>query len=97
MLKIIKVTGTSLSPEYKDGDFVVIATSPLFLRQLKTGDVIVFRHAAYGTLIKKIGRILPESGEYYVVGTNESSLDSRRLGPIAHTKVTGKVIWHIKK
>jgi len=97
MLKVLKVIGTSLSPEFQDGDFVVIATSPLFLRQLKAGDVIVFQHTAYGTLIKKIGHTLTEKREYYVVGANDNSLDSRRLGPISHTKVTGKVIWHIKK
>ncbi len=82
-------------PEYQDGDFVVIAAAPVFLRRLKAGDVVVFGHESYGTLIKKIERVA-EDGNLIVSGTRADSLDSRRLGPIALDKVRGKVIWHIR-
>ncbi len=96
MFRILKITGDSMSPEFVDGDFVVIATIPVFLRRLKAGDVIVFRHAGYGTLIKKVERVA-EGGDLIVAGTQADSLDSRRLGPISPDKVRGKVIWRIHK
>lgn len=96
MLKILKISGNSMSPRFKDGDFVVVGAASLFLSHLKAGDVIVFRHGGYGTLVKKIERVA-EGGELIVTGTQADSLDSRRLGPISAEKVLGKVIWHIRK
>jgi phage repressor protein C with HTH and peptisase S24 domain len=95
MIRVIQVTGDSLSPEFKEGDYVVVTTIPFFLRRLKAGDTIVFQHHSYGTLIKKVLRLVPQSGEVYVIGSQDNSLDSRRLGPIPQDAVRGKVIWHI--
>ena len=95
MLRILKVSGNSMSPEYKEGDFVVIATSPFFLHRLKIGDTIVFHHGGYGTLIKRIERF-NESGNLIVVGSQPTSLDSGRLGPISLAAVRGKVVLHIQ-
>jgi signal peptidase I len=97
MFRIIKVIGESLSPEFKEGDYVVVTTIPFFLRRLKEGDVIIFQHSGFGTLIKQVLRLAPQNGEIYVIGTQENSLDSRRLGPISQDAVQGKVIWHIPK
>ncbi|MDI6770588.1 MAG: S24 family peptidase [Anaerolineales bacterium] len=97
MLRLLKVTGDSLSPLYKEGDYVVIATLPFFLRRLRQGDIIVFHHGLYGTLIKIVDRLSPESDEIYIVGASENSLDSRRLGAINRQAIKGKVIWHIAK
>lgn len=94
MFQILRVTGESLSPDYRDGDFVVLATSPR-LYHIKPGDVIVFEHAAYGTLIKRVTHALP--GDVYVTGTHKHSLDSRKLGAIERKSITGKVLWHIRK
>ena len=55
MIKLIKVTGQSLSPEYREGDYVMIVTVPFFV--FKPGNTVVFEHPAYGTLIKKILRL----------------------------------------
>lgn len=82
-------------PEYQEGDFVVITRSPFLFRQLSRGDVILFNHDNFGTLIKKIEDILP-GGEYFVRGTQENSLDSRKLGYVPRSAVKGKVIWHIR-
>ena len=93
MLRILKVTGNSMSPDYQEGDYVVIATGSFFLRRLKAGDIVVFQHGGYGTLIKKLDRFA-ENGDLIVSGTQADSLDSRRLGPITLKSVRGKVIWH---
>jgi signal peptidase I len=97
MFRLLKVTGDSLSPLYKEGDFVVITTLPFFLRRLRQGDIIVFQHGLYGTLIKIVDRVLPEEDAVYVIGTSEESLDSRRLGPISRGALKGRVLWHIAR
>jgi nickel-type superoxide dismutase maturation protease len=93
MIKLIKVTGQSLLPEYQEGDFVMIITVPFFV--FKTGNTVVFEHPAYGTLIKKILRIGPEG--LFVTGTHPHSVDSRQFGSIDRRSVLGKVVWHIRK
>jgi signal peptidase I len=97
MFRLLKVTGDSLSPLYKEGDFVVITTLPFFLRRLRQGDIIVFQHGLYGTLIKIVDRVLPEEDAVYIIGTSEESLDSRRLGPISRAAIRGRIIWHIAR
>ncbi|MBU2611842.1 MAG: S26 family signal peptidase [Chloroflexi bacterium] len=97
MFRLLKVTGDSLSPLYKEGDFVVITTLPFFLRRLRQGDIIVFQHGLYGTLIKIVERVLPEEEAVYVIGASEDSLDSRRLGPISRQAIMGRVIMRIAK
>lgn len=85
-----------MAPEFKEGDFVVINEIPYFLNRLSKGDVIIFNHKDYGTLIKKIDSILP-GGDLYIKGTHENSLDSNKLGYIPVSAIKGKVIWHIRK
>jgi nickel-type superoxide dismutase maturation protease len=97
MIQIMKVTGESLSPSIRQGDFVfVIGTRSLF-QKLKTGDVVVLRHPVYGKLIKRIENILPDGEELFVVGTHPESTDSRTFGPIPRRWVVGKVVIHIAR
>lgn len=80
-------------PVYQEGDFVVLATSSFLFGRLKSGDIVVFTHHIYGTMIKKVLSI--DSDLINVGGTNIHSLDSRKLGPIDRHMLLGKVIWHI--
>jgi nickel-type superoxide dismutase maturation protease len=97
MLRVIKVTGDSLSPEYREGDYVVVATIPFFLNRIQVGDVIVFRQPTYGTLIKKVAQVERDGDQIFVVGAHPNSVDSRQFGPIARQALIGRVIWHIPK
>jgi len=97
MLRIHKVTGDSMSPDFQDGDFVVLTRIPILLNRLKIGDIIIFDHKLYGTLIKRIASFDPETAEAYVEGTRPDSLDSRRLGTIRRSAIRGKVIAHFSK
>jgi len=97
MLKVLKVSGNSLSPTYQEGDFVMVSTVPLLFGALKRGDIVVFRHEVYGTMIKIVEAVAPGGEEFSVVGTRPDSVDSRRFGLISRQDVVGKVIWHIKK
>lgn len=103
MIKIIKVTGNSLSPEFREGDFVVLATkawrflrSPFFF-SLKPGDVLVFRHEEHGTMIKKFDHYEDNGDKLFVIGTHHHSVDSSQFGPIEKEALIGKVLWHISK
>jgi len=95
MLRILKVTGSSLHPEFQDGDFVLLGTCAGTLSRVRPGDVVVFHNAEYGTLIKRITHI--EENDVHVRGTQIDSVDSRRLGPIPRPDLRGKVLWHIRK
>ncbi len=97
MLKLLKVSENSLSPVYQEGDYVVVSIVPLLFGAPRRGDIIVFRHAVYGTLIKMVEAVSPGGEEFSVVGMRAESVDSRRFGPISRRNVVGKVIWHIKK
>ena len=97
MIRVLKVTGNSMLPNYQEGDFVVLVTLPFFLKRLKVGDTIVFQHKLYGTLIKRIAAFDPETAEAYVEGANPEGLDSRRLGTIRRENIRGKVIAHFSK
>jgi signal peptidase I len=83
MLKIIKVTGESLSPSFLPGDYVLIGKcSYLF--------------GGYGLMIKEIERINSELGQIHIKGSHPLSVNSSKMGPIAAVDILGKVIWHFK-
>jgi nickel-type superoxide dismutase maturation protease len=97
MLRLVRVTGSSLSPQYREGDFVLISKIPFLFGALQAGDVVVFRHPLYGLLIKQVREVSPDGRELFVVGTQENSIDSRIFGTISRRSLLGKVIWHLRK
>lgn len=96
MFRLLKVSGDSLSPQYRHGDFVLVAKIPFFLSTIRRGDIVVFRHPSYGTMIKKVDHVVADRDEIYVIGTHADSVDSKQFGAIGKA-VVGKVIWHIRK
>lgn len=96
MLRLLKVRGSSLWPDFHAGDFVLTAGVPFPLGKIKNGDVIVFRQPGYGTLIKRVQQVLEEGQAFDVRGTQITSTDSRNFGPVPKAHVSGKVIWHIR-
>lgn len=97
MLRLLKVTGRSLAPDYQDGDFVLTSRIPVLFGRLRSGDVVVFEHEFYGTLIKRVERIDAALDQLFVVGLPDDSVDSRRFGPVPRRSIRGKVIWHIRR
>ena len=97
MLKLLKVAGNSLSPTFQDGDFVLVSKIPYLFDSIREGDIVGFRHDAYGTMIKQVQSVSPNKDEILVIGTQENSVDSRRFGAISSRDLLGKVIWHRKK
>ena len=96
MLRVLKVSGSSLAPVYQEGDFVLVSKIPFLARPPRAGDVVVFRQASYGRMIKRVERVLPD-GRLWVVGTRPVSVDSYEFGPVPLQDLEGKVILHFKK
>lgn len=94
MCRLIKVTGDSLTPLILAGDFVLVLKIPFSL--LKSGDMIVFRHSIYGTMIKLVETISYRDGTVSVIGTHPASTDSRAFGPVFRKDIIGKVFWRIQ-
>jgi phage repressor protein C with HTH and peptisase S24 domain len=89
MIKLFKCEGNSLFPLYKDGQIVFCIKT----RNPKVGDVVVFYQKMYGMMIKKIERI--QDDNYYLVGTNADSIDSRNFGFIPKDDIKYKVLFKI--
>lgn len=96
MVRLLKVRGSSLWPDFREGDYVLAAGVPFPGGKVRVGDVIVFRQPGYGLLIKRVQRVLADGQAYDVRGTQIASTDSRNFGPVPRASVTGKVIWHIR-
>lgn len=96
-MRILLVSGDSLSPEYRDGDYVLISKAPFFFNNVRRGDVIAFHNAEYGLMIKKIESISEDAMWFSVKGTHPLSIDSRHFGPVHRTNVLGSVVWHFRK
>jgi signal peptidase I len=95
MFRLIKVSGHSLEPVYRDGDFVLVSKIPILFGRLKTGDVVIIKHKAYGLLIKMVERMDLTADRIYVVGLHDDSVDSRTFGPVGKKDLAGKVFWRI--
>jgi nickel-type superoxide dismutase maturation protease len=95
MFKLIKIAGNSLEPRYNQGDYLIITNISFLMRRIRPGDIVVFKHPVYGTMVKQIQDVDPLSGELFVIGTHPESTDSRHFGPIPPGWLNGKVLWHI--
>lgn len=97
MLRILKVTGESLSPFLMAGDYVLVGSLPRRLLSIREGDIVVLRHPQYGTLIKRVESLSAGGDELFVVGDHPDSIDSRMFGPVRRASVVGKVLKAFRK
>jgi len=95
MLRIFRIQGHSLEPEYQSGDFVLVSKIPFLFHPPQPGDVIAFKHNAFGLLIKQIETNNALTRQVTVRGTHQDSIDSREFGPISDQQIIGKILWHI--
>lgn len=97
MLRLLKVRGASLHPDFKDGDYVLVAKTPFPARHIRVGDVIVFQQPGYPRLIKRVKQVLNGGRAFEVRGTQVESTDSRNFGLVDRRQISGKVLWHIRQ
>ncbi len=93
MVRFLRVEGESLLPRYREGDYVLVASTPFPSGRIRPGDVVAFRHPDHGTLIKFVESVTP--GGYHVIGSHPHSIDSRHFGPVGREELIGKVLWHL--
>ena len=96
MLKLLKISGDSLLPDYEHGDFVLVSKIPYYFSSPACGDVIAFHQPGYGLLIKRLIAIDPYGG-IQVQGSQPESIDSRVFGAVQRKDIVGKVIWHFRR
>jgi signal peptidase I len=97
IFRLYKIRGHSLHPDFRAGEYVLAAGFPFPSGKIRVGDVIIFHQPGYGTLIKRVRRVLEEGCAFEVRGTQIESTDSRDFGSVPRERVSGKVIWHIRR
>jgi signal peptidase I len=96
MLRLFRVRGDSLTPEFHNGDFVITSKIPFLFTLPLPGQVVAFRHPAYGLMIKQVTGVDPEARTVEVQGSAPGSVDSREFGPVPLSRLVGRVIAHIR-
>lgn len=91
MLKLIKVSGGSMSPALNDGDYVVTIKP----RSFRPGLVYVINHTDLGQIIKRLDRI--ENNRLIVSGDNKDSTPSSVIAPTAKDRVIGRAMIAVTK
>ncbi len=93
MIGFYKVTGKSMEPSFREGDYVLVNR----LSRMKAEDVVVLEHPKTKQLVLK--RVLKRrKDKLFVIGDNSShSSDSRSFGWVGISRIIGKVWWRIAK
>ena len=94
MLKLVKVTGNSMSPTLEDGDYVLIRKPPR-QRKLTLGLIYVINHSELGRIIKRLGDM--KHDRCFFIGDNPSSTPSTVIGAVESSRVIGQVILAVGK
>lgn len=97
IVKLLKVSGNSLLPHFRDGDFVLVSGIPVRMGMLEPGNVIVFESKNFGTMIKVVDSLSSDGKEITVKGTHPCSVAGRTIGPVKRSDVIGKVILHFRR
>ena len=96
MIKIIKVTGESLSPFFLPDDYVLIGKCTLLFGPIREGDIVAFSHPNYGLLLKEVIFVNQVSQVINLKGSHPNSIDSHQIGPVSISDIQGKVIFHVR-
>lgn len=91
MIKILKVTGNSLSPFFLPGDYVLVLRAPRRFKNLSPGDFVVFNHSEYGRLIKQVIHNFPAETFIETEGIHPDSISTQKIGMVHYENIIGKV------
>lgn len=92
MLKILRITGQSMSPTLNEGDYILVLCR--FFR-LKLNDLVVVQHHSYPILIKRLAYLDQHTIELES-DNQQLGLSREQMGQIKREAVIGKVIYCIK-
>lgn len=88
MFKVRKVTGGSMLPVLRHGDYVF-----LLKWRIKKGDIVVVNHPHFGDIIKRVKSI--ENAKITLSGDNSSSVNSDQIGEVSYENLLGKVLFKL--
>lgn len=97
----VRVAGSSMSPTYKDGDWLVVSwfdvgLTPLISEGTLGKVVVIEREERPGIfLVKRLQK--SHGGSFWVQGDNDESSDSRSWGWITANEVVGVVLFRYRK
>ena len=97
----VRVSGSSMSPTYRDGDWLVVSwfeggLAPLVGERILGKVVVVEREERPGIfLVKRLQK--SHGGNFWVQGDNDESTDSRSWGWIPANEVVGVVLFRYRK
>ena len=92
-VKVARVRGTSMLPQFNDQDYVVAIGWPCL--NLKPGQVVMALHPCLGLIIKRI--FIVKRRSYKLVGDHSSSISSEKIGWVNRAQIIGRVVCHIPK
>jgi len=100
------VHGSSMVPNFENGDYLIVDEVSYQFRQPQRGEVIIFRYPkdpsqffikrVAGLPGENIGNITLANDEYFVLGDNTlASSDSRFWGPVKSNLIIGRAILRL--
>ena len=93
---VLRVSGPSMAPALRDGDFVVARTLPA--ARIRPGDVVVARHPARRDGLLVIKRAIRREGAgWWVLSDNEFvTSDSREFGAVPDALVLARAVLRLR-
>ena len=92
MLRIFRVSGRSMEPKLKDGDYVVAATK---LWRPRVNGLVVARHSQLGVLIKRVDRYSLDG--YFLKSDSELGTSTEAIGEVAKENILGTVLFRVPR
>lgn len=90
LLAIYRVTGDSMLPVLRDGDYVLASS----LIKPKINALVVVHHSTYGVMVKRVSQI--SETHILLTGENQQSLSPEKMGWVDLGQVRGCVLKHFK-
>ena len=90
-IKIAKIAGDSMSPAFRNEDFILALSLPW--RRFHKGQVVLVKHSTYQLIVKRIACV--KHDKILLKGDNLCSLSSAAMGWIKQGDIVGHVIFHL--
>lgn len=81
-----------MRPALEEGDFVVARRLPRGAN-IAVGDIVEIDHPDFGLIVKRVMETRP--GCVLVQGLTTLSLEAGQIGPIARSRIKGRLVWRI--
>lgn len=93
MLYLRRISGNSMDPTLRNGDYIVAAKS--YFTHYQVADIVLVQHPQFGEIIKRIYQI-DDNLQYWLCGDGTDTLSPQTMGAINRSDIKAKLLWHIK-